>query len=181
VLTGVAGAALAGFARGLVAETLSLFAWVAVILAVKLFHLPLTAALAGPVGSASGAATLAYVLLSGGTWFLGRVVANAVGARTRTSVLGPLDRALGLGFGAVKGLILASLAFLLATLVFDMLGGGPRGRPTWMRDARVYPLLNATSAGIADVVDRRRRGEPMFGPRVKPVDKSGDNSVDKSR
>ena len=26
-----------------------------------------------------------------------------------------------------------------------------------------YPLLNATSASIADVVDRRRKGLPVFG------------------
>ena len=29
-----------------------------------------------------------------------------------------------------------------------------------------YPLLNATSASIADFVDRRRKGEPVFGDEV---------------
>ena len=93
--------------------------------------------------------------------------AASVVVRTRTSVLGPVDRALGLGFGALKGLVVASLLFLLATLLFDFMGGGPRGRPEWMRTSRTYPLLNATSAGIADFVDRRRRGEPVFGAGTK--------------
>ena len=32
-----------------------------------------------------------------------------------------------------------------------------------MTAGRTYPLLNATSASIAEFVDRRRRGEPVFG------------------
>jgi membrane protein required for colicin V production len=169
VLLLVLGAALLGAKRGFVTEMLSLFAWVAVVFAVRLFHLPLSQALSGTVGTTSGAATLAYALLVGGTWFGGRMVANAIGARTRTSVLGPIDRALGFGFGAVKGLIIASLAFLLATLLFDTIGGGPSGRPEWMRASRTYPLLNATSAGIAEFVDRRRKGEPVW-PVPEPAD-----------
>ena len=167
VLVAVLAAAVLGLKRGFVYEVLALGAWVAVVFALKIFHLPLSRTLAGTVGTAGGGATLAFVVLAGGTWLLGRIVANAIGARTRTSVLGPVDRALGFGFGALKGLLIASLLFLLATLLFDFMGGGPRGRPEWMRSSRSYPLLNATSAGIADFVDRRRKGEPGFGPRAK--------------
>ena len=133
--------------------------------ALKLFHAPATQALVGIVGTVSGAAVLAFALLTGVTWFAGRMVANALGKRTRTSILGPVDRALGLGFGALKGLILASLAFMVVALVVDFARGGPTRRPAWMTKSRTYPLLNATSAGIADILDRRRRGEPAFGPR----------------
>src|SRR3546814_1824965 len=87
----------------------------------------------------------------------------ALGRRTRNSIVGPVDRALGFGFGALKGLILASLLFLLAVLVLDTTGGGPTERPDWLTQSRSYPLLNATSASIADFVDRRRHGEPVFG------------------
>ena len=80
-------------------------------------------------------------------------------------MLGPVDRGLGFGFGALKGLIVASLAFLLIVLVLDTLHGGPRERPEWLTAARVYPLLNATSASVADFVDRRRHGELVFGHR----------------
>jgi membrane protein required for colicin V production len=164
VLTVVGGSALLGLKRGFVTEVLALFAWVAVVFAVKIFHLPVSQALTGTIGTASGAAALAFVLLGGVTYFLGRLVARALGERVRKSVLGPVDRALGFGFGALKGLILASLAFLLVVLVLDTIGGGPRGRPAWMKEARTYPLLNTTSAAIADFVDRRRRGQPVFGP-----------------
>jgi membrane protein required for colicin V production len=163
VLIGIALAALLGLKRGFVAEVLSLFAWVAAVIALKLLHAPLTELLSGSIGTVSGAAVLAFALLTGGTFFLGRIVANALGQRTRSSVLGPVDRALGFGFGALKGVILASLAFMLAALVVDTARGGRLNRPEWMTKSRTYPLLNATSAGIADILDRRRRGEPVFG------------------
>ena len=168
VLIAVLGAALMGLMRGFVTEVLSLFAWVAVTAALKLFHIPLALALTRWVGTASGAAVLAFAILTAVFYFGGRWVAKAIGARTRSSILGPIDRALGFGFGALKGLILASLAFLLVALLVDTARGGPAQRPEWMTRSHTYPLLNATSAGIADFVDRRRRGLPVFGAR--PID-----------
>jgi len=163
VLLSVGGAALLGLMRGFVAETLSLAAWILVVMALKLFHTPVAAALVGPTGTAGGAATLAFALIVGVGYFGGRLIANAVGKRTRASVLGPVDRALGFGFGALKGLILASLGFLLLLLAADFIGGGPTRRPDWIKSARSYQLLNATSASVVDFIDRRRRGDPVFG------------------
>lgn len=178
VLLLVASTALLGARRGFVAEVLALFAWVAMVFALKIFHLPLSRALAPTIGTPSGATVFAFAILTGGTYLLSRIVVNAVSARTRTSVLGPIDRALGFGFGALKGLIFASLAFLLIVLVLDLLGGGPARRPAWIVEARTYPLLSATSASIADVVDRRRRGKPLFSPRWYPIPQ--DNGQDAS-
>jgi membrane protein required for colicin V production len=176
VLIIVGGAAVLGFVRGFVTEVLSLFAWVAIVFVIKLFHLPLSHILAPMIGTPAGAAVLAFALLSGVTYFGGRMVANAIGARTRDSILGPIDRALGLGFGALKGLILASLGFLLMTLVLDTVHGGPSNRPEWMTGSRSYPLLNATSASIADFVDRRRKGEPVFGYHPDNAAAAADNA-----
>jgi membrane protein required for colicin V production len=169
VLLFVGGSAALGAMRGFVTEVLSVIAFFLVVFALKMFHTPLSHALAGHVGTTAGAAVLAFAIIAGGTYLGGRLVANAIGRRTRTSVLGPVDRALGLGFGALKGLIVASLAFLLIVLVLDTLHGGPRARPQWLTEARVYPLLNATSASVADFVDRRRHGQPMFGHRLSPA------------
>lgn len=163
VLLVVGGAAVTGFLRGFVTEVLSLMAWLFVVLALRMLHTPLAATLAEPVGTVQGAAVLAFALIAGVVFFGGRLVANAIGARTRSGLLGPVDRALGIGFGALKGLILVSLGFLLVSLVVDTMGGGPAKRPDWMTQSRTYPLLNATSASIAEFVDRRRRGEPVFG------------------
>lgn len=163
VLVVVAGAAALGWMRGFVMEVLSLLAWVLVVFALKLLHTPLTTALSGLVGTSGGAAVLAFVLISGVAWFGGRMLARSMGKRTKQSILGPLDRAMGFGFGALKGLILASLAFLLLVLVEDTINGGPKARPLWLTHSRTYPLLNATSNFIADFVAKRRKGVPMFG------------------
>lgn len=166
VLLAVGGAAILGVMRGFVTEVLSLFAWVAIVFAVKLFHTPLAAMLTGMVGTVTGAAVLAFAILAGVTYFGGRLVARAIGGRIRDSVVGPVDRALGFGFGAVKGLILVSLGFLLVVMMTDTVHGGPAHRPEWLTSSRTYPLLNATSASIADFVDRRRKGLPVFGPHL---------------
>jgi membrane protein required for colicin V production len=49
--------------------------------------------------------------------------------------------------------------------VIDTVRGGPAKRPDFIKTSMTYPLLNATSAGIADFVDRRRKGQPVFGQR----------------
>ncbi|OYY91341.1 MAG: colicin V production protein [Sphingomonas sp. 28-66-16] len=169
VLLLVGGGAVLGLVRGFVTEVLSLFAWGAIVITLRLFHAPLTVVLSGIVGTTAGAAVLAFAIVAGATFFGGRIVANAVGSRTRTSILGPLDRALGFGFGGLKGIIFASLLFLLIVLVTDTIGGGPARRPSWITGSRTYPVLIFTSAGIADFVDRRRRGEPVFGPAGAPA------------
>lgn len=166
VLIAVGFSAIMGLARGFTTEVLALLVWVAMVIALKLLHTPLSAALAGPVGTAQGAAVLAFAILAGVTFFGGRMAANALGTRARGSFLGPVDRALGFGFGALKGLILASLAFLLLVLVVDTVGGGPAKRPQWITRSVTYPLLDRTSAFVADFVDKRRKGEPVFGGRA---------------
>jgi membrane protein required for colicin V production len=162
VLIVIGGAAVLGFVRGFVTEVLALLAWLLVVLALKLLHQPLAGLLADAVGTAQGGAVLAFALLAGLTYFGGRLIARTIGSRIRDSFLGPIDRALGFGFGALKGLVLTSIAFLLLVLVFDTVGGGPAGRPEWITGSATYPLLDRTSAGIAQFVERRRRGDAAF-------------------
>ena len=164
VLLLVGGGAVLGLMRGFVTEVLSLMVWIFIVFGLKLLHGPVATMLTGVVGTSAGAAVLSFAVVAGAIYFGGRVVANMIGARTRTSILGPLDRALGFGFGGLKGLILASLGFLLIVLVTDTIGGGPNRRPSWITKSRTYPVLSQTSKGISEFVDRRRRGENGFGP-----------------
>lgn len=152
----VGGAGFFGFTRGFVAEALSLVAWVAAIAAVKLFHAPVAAMLTDPVGNSGGAAMLAFALVFGVTFLAGKLAAQHLGGATRRSALGGVDRMLGLGFGALKGLIGATLVFLLASLVYDTVYGGGSERPDWMVESRSYPLLHATSGALVDFVEQRR-------------------------
>lgn len=154
------GAALVGFVRGFTHEVLSLAAWVAGIAALKLFHGPLQDQLVGPVGTDAGASVLAFALLFLPSYVAVKLFARAIGGRARRSVLGPVDRLLGGGFGMLKGLLGATLFFLLANLVTDLTYGGDAERPEWITSSRTYTLLNATGRAVVDWVETRREKEP---------------------
>jgi membrane protein required for colicin V production len=155
VLLLVGGGAVLGFARGLVQEVTSLLAWILAILAVRFFHATLTSLLGDYVGTPGGAAMLAFVLLFGGVFAIAKWGSRAMGQRSRASLVGGFDRGLGAGFGAVKGLALATVLFMGATLLYDI-GYGNTQRPAWMSDSRTYPALNATSAALSKVIADRR-------------------------
>lgn len=148
--------AIRGLMNGLVTEVLGLGAWVAAVFAVRLFHAPAAEALTGSVGTPAGAAILAFVAVFGLTFLVGKLVAGRVGSVTRSSVIGPFDRVLGAGFGIVKGVLIATVGFMLVTLVYDKVYGERTERPRWMQDSHSFPALNATSAALSDLIDERR-------------------------
>lgn len=156
----VCGGVVLGVMRGFVGELLSLLAWVAAIVALKTLHDPVSDGLVGFVGTVSGAAVLAFALLFGVTFVAVKLLARRLGSATRTSVVGPIDRVLGGGFGALKGLIGATLLYLAANLVFDTLYGRRADRPEWMANSRTYPLLHASGRAIVDFVEARRGPAP---------------------
>ena len=150
------GAALVGFVRGFTHEVLSLLAWVAGIAVLKLFHTPLQERMVTMVGTETGASAVAFALLFLPAYIGVKLFARAVGGKARRSVLGPIDRLLGGGFGVLKGLIGATLFFLLANLATDMVYGPAADRPEWMTSSRTYPLLNAAGRATVDWVETRR-------------------------
>lgn len=156
VITLLLGGGAIGFVRGFVYEVLSLVAWVAAIAMIKLFHTQLSSGLGSIVDTYAAAAVLAFALLFVPTFVLVKVLARSIGGRTRRSLLGPVDRALGAGFGVVKGLLAATLFFLFANLATDLVYGAEAERPEWMTNSRTYPLLNASGRAIVDWVETRR-------------------------
>ena len=156
VLLLLGGGAIFGFLRGFVQEALSMIAWLMMIVAVRIFHAPATAALGEAVGTETCAAVLAFLAIVIVTFALGRWIAKSIGKKSRKSVLGPIDRVLGFGFGIVKGLIAATLIFLLLVMGYEMMFGTGEKRPEWMTASRTYPLLNATSDALSAFVRENR-------------------------
>src|SRR4029079_6055255 len=152
------GSAAIGFVRGFVHEVISLFAWVVAIAMLKLFHTQLWTGLIDSFGWGSpAAAVLAFALLFVPSFILVKLLARSIGGRTRRSpVLGPFARVLAGGSGALKGLLGATLFFLLANLATDMVYGPEAERPAWMLHSRTYPLLNASGRALVDWVEARR-------------------------
>lgn len=156
VITLLLGGGAIGFVRGFVYELLSLLAWAAAIAMIKLFHTQLAGGLGSIVDTYAAAAVLAFALLFVPTFILVKLLARSIGGKTRRSILGPVDRALGAGFGVVKGLLAATLFFLFANLATDLVYGAEAERPEWMTSSRTYPLLNASGRAIVDWVETRR-------------------------
>src|SRR3546814_50088 len=139
----VGGGIVFGIMRGFVTEVLSLLAWVAAVMALRLFYTPASAWAADATGTEAGGAVLAFAGLFFGAFILFKIIASQLGSRTRQSVVGPIDRVLGGGFGALKGLIVASLLFLAVNLGYEMLWGNDEPRPDWIEAGRTYQIGRA--------------------------------------
>ena len=158
ILLLLAGGAVLGFVRGFVQEVFSLLAWVAGIVAVKMGHGRVTDLLLTQMDRKTGAIALALVLLFLPVYLTVRWLAVRLGRRTRRSIINPVDRLLGGLFGLLKGLLGATILFLGANLAVDAVYGEEAERPPWMREARTYPLLDASARATVDLVEARREG-----------------------
>lgn len=155
VLLIVGVAAVGGFMRGFVQEVLSLAAWILALFAIHYLHTPLYDWLEPKIGTPSGAAVLAFALLLLIPYAGMKLIAGRMGGATRASMLGPIDRVLGFGFGAIKGAIVVTCAFALLVLGYDTVWGYA-GRPTWITTARTYPLVNASADALVQLIHERR-------------------------
>jgi len=147
LVVSVFGGLVRGFARvaiGLVAAILGILAglWFYGIVAYYLVPYLRTRALANFVGF-----LVIFVLCLVAGALLGRLVAVLL----RWSGLGWMDRLLGAGFGAVRGLIIGAAA-VLALAAFP--GNGP---PKAVRDSRVAPHLLGAARVCARLAPRELR------------------------
>jgi membrane protein required for colicin V production len=169
VLLLVGGGLVQGWFKGFVGELLSLASWIVAIVFLKLLHTPATNALESTVGTRSGAAVLAFALVFGIVFIIGKLIARKVGGGVKRSKIGPFDKVLGSGFGALKGLIFATLLYLGFNLVYDSIWGRTAARPEWLATSRTYPLLYASGRAIVDFVEWRRGvpTEPVYRQRTQ--------------
>lgn len=153
IVVGVA--AVGGFMRGLVQEVLSLAAWFLAAFAIYYLHTPLTEALTDYMDTEPATSILAFALLLLIPYAAMKVIANNVGAASRNSILGPIDRVLGFGFGMLKGGLIMVFAFSLLALGFDTMWGY-KGRPVWITTAQTYPVVDASSRALVGMIGERR-------------------------
>ncbi len=158
-------ASIGGFLRGFLQEVLSLAAWLLAAFAIRFLHAPLTLALQDTVGTDITTALLSFTLLLLIPYAAMKVIANNVGAASRNSVLGPIDRVLGFGFGALKGMVIVVIAFSLLVLGYDTVWSY-KGRPNWITNARSYEFVDASSRALVEMLAQRRsrlRDDPAAG------------------
>jgi membrane protein required for colicin V production len=138
VLAVLALSAVIAFFRGMVREVLSVGAWVgAAALALVLRH-----DIAGLLGTAFDPPWIAEALAAAGTFLVLLIVlkllTGAIANRVQESILGDVDRALGLVFGLARGAALTIIAYILGGMLLP--AGGQWPQP--VRDARLLPIVD---------------------------------------
>lgn len=153
IIVGVA--AVGGFMRGFIQEVLSLAAWILAVFAIRYMHTPLYQGIEPYVPTQTGASILAFAFLLLIPYAAMKLIAGRAGEGARSSLLGPIDRVLGFGFGAIKGGIVVVLAFSLLVMGYDTVWGY-QGRPVWITTARTYPVVNASTEALVQYISDRR-------------------------
>jgi membrane protein required for colicin V production len=139
----------AGYAawRGFIWETLTIFAWVAAAFACLYFGpyvVPLTRGMVDQLWLAS--------LLAYGAVFLAMFIplafmSHRFSESVKHSPIGPLDRAAGVAFGVVRGMVLVGLAYLAFTYFVPI-----RQHPNFVTEARLLPIVQSTADVLLSVV-----------------------------
>jgi membrane protein required for colicin V production len=145
----VALSGLFAFVRGFVREALSIAAWAGAGLVTYYGYAPFQPIVRGLVK----ALWLADIL-TGAVLFLVSVVVFSIivgilSSQVRGSVLGPLDRALGLLFGVARGVLLVCLGYLAISHFL-----APENWPGWILEARSRPLLATGAAELQQLIPR---------------------------
>jgi membrane protein required for colicin V production len=133
--------------RGFLWETLTIFAWVAAAFACLYFGpyvIPLMRSMVGEMWLAS---LLAYSAVFLAVFIPFAFISHRFSQTVKSSPIGPLDRAAGVAFGVVRGLVIVGLAYLAFTYFVPI-----KNHPAWVRDARLLPLVQDTSQVLLSVV-----------------------------
>ena len=155
VLVIVGVAAVGGFLRGFVQEVLSIGAWILAVFAIHYLHTPLTDALRDFYDAEPATSLLAFALLLLIPYAGMKLIAGRFGNAASSSILGPIDRVLGFGFGALKGALIVVVGFAVIVLGYDTTWGY-KGRPDWITQARTYPIVNASVNEMVQMISERR-------------------------
>jgi len=126
--------------RGFLNETLTIFSWAAAAFATLYFgpwlvpmaRSMITTGWLAEVAAYAGVFLVVFIPLS----FMSHRFSQGV----KNSPIGPLDRALGIAFGVVRGLVVVGICYIAFTK-FEP----PNEQPHWMTSARTYPIIQTTA------------------------------------
>lgn len=144
--------------RGFLAETLAIIAWIAALFAalylgpylqpwmhqhIKTHWLSVTAADAAMF-------LVVFIPLS--------LISRRLAGSVRNSVIGPLDRLLGIAFGAARGLVILGLAYLAFGYFVPV-----RDHPAMLAHSRTLPLLQRSASVLSSLVPLSQKELSDYG------------------
>lgn len=133
--------------RGFIWETLTIFAWAAAAFACLYFGpyiIPMTRSLVHQDWLAS---LLAYAAVFLGVFIPLAFISSRVSTSVKHSPIGPLDRAAGVAFGIVRGLVIVAMAYLAFTYFVPI-----KNQPRWLTEARLLPVVQSAADVLLTVV-----------------------------
>ena len=142
VLVGLVVLVSAGYAawRGFLSEVLSVFAWASAAFATLYFGPWLIPLMRGVIATPWVASLAAYAGIFLVVLIPLSFIAHRFSESVKHSPIGPLDRALGIAFGVVRGLVIVGLAYMAFTYFVPI-----RQQPTVLTAARTLPLIQSSA------------------------------------
>jgi membrane protein required for colicin V production len=139
----------AGYAawRGFIWETLTIFAWVTASFGCLYFGPYVIPLMRSLVGEGLLAKVLAYAAVFLAVFIPFAFISHRFSQTVKNSPIGPLDRAAGVAFGVVRGLVLVGLSYLAFTYFVDI-----RQQPDWVTKAQLLPIVQSTAKVLLTVV-----------------------------
>ena len=158
IVATLALSAVLAASRGFVKEILAVGAWIAAAVAawllfpsVKDFTRDLVASDRVADGITIGViflVTLAVVFL----------ISQPISARVRESNMGTADRALGFGFGLVRGVLIVAIGYLVVTWFTPE----RNDQPDWLREAKLMPVVEQVGDWLLELVPAAFRGDGLL-------------------
>lgn len=133
--------------RGLMRETLSIFAWAAAAYVSLRFFPDFRPMLRESISPE----WLADLTTFAGIFILVLVPLSYMSVRFSDTVkrteIGPVDRSLGFVFGVGRGLVIVGFAYIAFSILVP-----PQSHPNWLTQARLFPMLENTSDVLLSLV-----------------------------
>jgi len=142
----------AGYAawRGFIWETLTIFAWAAAAFSCLYFGPYLIPMAKSLVNTGWLASLIAYAAVFLAVFIPFAFMSHRFSQSVKNSPIGPLDRAAGVAFGVVRGLVIVGLAYMAFTYFVPI-----RQQPHWVSEARLMPMVQDTADILLSVVPTR--------------------------
>lgn len=164
----VVSAAYAAY-RGLMSETLTIFAWAAAAFATLYFGpwlIPMARSMIAARWLAPAAAYAAVFMI---VFIPLSFMSHRFSQGVKNSPIGPLDRGLGIAFGVVRGLIVVGLGYLAFTYFTPI-----RQQPSWLLSARTLPVMQSTAQVLLSVIPSQEPSDYITAAPRASHDRLGD-------
>lgn len=154
--------------RGLVSETFNIVDWAAATFIAVEF----TPSFQPLLGGSIEPAWLEYIVVFIGTFLVMFVPLSMLNHRiseaVRKSEIGPVDRVLGFLFGAVRGIAIVGVAYILYAMFVPM-----EQHPQTLTRSHVYPVIRQSAEMLLDIVPGRQELAGLDSPEDGPQPSSG--------